>query len=130
VRASEFPLVWVEVIGQDGDSLRRFYGQVLGWTFQAEPRRRTSVAQVGEGSPGLRGRVGEVGPGQPSWLTFYAEVPDLDAALSRARALGSRVLLAPTRLAEATIAVVSDPAGHPVGLLSRPAAAAGGDPAR
>jgi predicted enzyme related to lactoylglutathione lyase len=49
-------------------------------------------------------------------VTFYTRVPDLEAALARARALGSRVLVAPTRHGDTVIAVVSDPEGHPVGL--------------
>lgn len=114
------PVVWVEVIGQDGDKLQRFYGEVLGWRFRPEPRRprlgRGVVMEETEAR--IRGRVGEGGPGQPRWLTFYTEVPDLAAALARARALGSRVLLAPTPFADGTIAVVSDPEGHPVGLCA------------
>jgi predicted enzyme related to lactoylglutathione lyase len=45
-------------------------------------------------------------------------VPDLDAAIRRARALGSRLLVPPTRHGDTVIAVVSDPEGHPVGLCS------------
>jgi uncharacterized protein len=113
------PVVWFEVIGQDGDKLRRFYGEVLGWKFRRGPHPSDRRMGLVESGRGIAARVGEGGLGHPSWLTFYAEVADLEAALSRARALGSRVLMAPTPVPEATIAVVSDPEGHPVGLWSR-----------
>ena len=77
-----YPVVRFEVMGQDADSLRQFYSELL------------------------------------VWMTFYSQVPDLNAALARARGLGSRVLLPPVRQGDTTIAVVSDPEGHPVGLCS------------
>ena len=52
----------------------------------------------------------------PWWVTFYTRVPDLDAAIAKARSLGSRVLVPPTRHGDSVFAVVSDPEGHPVGL--------------
>jgi predicted enzyme related to lactoylglutathione lyase len=51
-------------------------------------------------------------------VTFYSPVADLDVAIARARALGSRVLVPPTRHGDTVIAVVSDPEGHPVGLCA------------
>ena len=51
-------------------------------------------------------------------MTFYTRVPDLDAAIAKARSLGSRVLVPPTRHGDSVIAVVSDPAGHPLGLCT------------
>jgi predicted enzyme related to lactoylglutathione lyase len=51
-------------------------------------------------------------------VTFYSPVADLDAAIGRARALGSRVLVAPTQHGAVTIAVITDPEGHPVGLCA------------
>jgi len=124
------PVVWFEVIGQDGDKLRSFYGELFGWRFQLAPtmnvgvvgrdgdERRGPAGAAGTGGPGggLRGRVGQAGPGQPTWVAFYTQVPDLAEAIERARGLGSRLLLAPTPIPDATIAVVSDPEGHPVGL--------------
>jgi predicted enzyme related to lactoylglutathione lyase len=51
-------------------------------------------------------------------VTFYTRVADLDSAIGRARDLGSRVLVAPTRHGDTVIAVVSDPEGHPIGLCT------------
>jgi predicted enzyme related to lactoylglutathione lyase len=112
------PVVWFEVMGQDADKLRDFYGELLGWRFRTTPPRAYSELDRAEGSPGISGGIGQTGPGHPNWMTFYTRVPDLDAAIERARGLGSQVLMPPVRLADTTVAVVSDPEGHPVGLCT------------
>jgi len=113
-----YPVVWFEVMGQDADKLRRFYGELLGWQFRAGPPMDYGIVDRDKGSPGIGGRIGQTGPGHPNWMTFYTRVPDLPSALECAQALGSRVLMPPVRLADTTVAVVSDPEGHPVGLCA------------
>jgi predicted enzyme related to lactoylglutathione lyase len=113
-----YPVVRFEVRGQDADRLRRFYGDLLGWQFQPDPAMAYSTVRQEEGRPGIPGAIGQTGPGHPNWLVFYTEVPNLEDSLSRARALGSRVLMAPVRLRDRVVAVVSDPEGHPVGLCA------------
>jgi predicted enzyme related to lactoylglutathione lyase len=104
------PIVWFEAVGQHGDRLKGFYTELLGWRFESpHPPGRRAVRV-------LRGTRRAVEP--PWWVTFYTRVPDIDAAIGRARALGSRLLVPPTRHGERVIAVVSDPEGHPVGLCS------------
>lgn len=112
------PVVWFEALGQHGDTLHGFYREVLGWEF--EPRQpETHPAPRARGRALPRWRRRERVPTRPPWwVTFYTPVADLDAAIARARALGSRVLVAPTRHGEVTIAVISDPEGHPIGLCA------------
>jgi predicted enzyme related to lactoylglutathione lyase len=112
------PVVRFEVMGQDADKLRQFYGDLLGWQFEKVPAMPYSRIRDAEGVPGIPGAIGQTGPGHPNWMVFYSEVPDLGVALERARALGSRVLMAPARLGGHQVAVVSDPEGHPVGLCA------------
>ena len=112
------PVVWFEAVGHHGDKLRGFYRELLGWNF--ETRRPTSPP-----APRWRARMAALRrakaqpPPKPVWfIAFYTRVPDLDAALAKARALGSQVLVPPTQHGDTVIAVVSDPEGHPVGLCS------------
>lgn len=107
------PLVWFEAVGQHADKLRGFYTELLGWRFDSP---HTPAPNASPRVPGLRTARRAEAP--PWWVTFYVHVPDLDAAIRRARALGSRLLVPPTRHGERVIAVVSDPEGHPVGLCS------------
>jgi predicted enzyme related to lactoylglutathione lyase len=108
------PLVWFEAVGQHADKLQGFYTELLGWRFDSPhtPARTASM----RAPRGLRAERRAQEP--PWWVTFYTRVPDLDAAIRRARALGSRLLVPPTRHGDRVIAVVSDPEGHPVGLCS------------
>jgi predicted enzyme related to lactoylglutathione lyase len=110
------PVVWFEVLGQDADKMRSFYGELLGWSFDTDEPTAYGVVKAGRG--GIPGGVGRARPGGRGWLTFYAQVPDLAAAVAKAQALGSRVLIPITRLQETTIAVVSDPEGNPLGLCT------------
>ena len=108
------PIVWFEALGQHADKLEGFYGEVLGWSF--ETRHTPPKPALARSLRRLRGASRPVAP--PWWVTFYTRVPDLDAAIAKARTLGSRVLVAPTQHGDFVFAVVSDPEGHPVGLVS------------
>jgi predicted enzyme related to lactoylglutathione lyase len=114
----QIPMVWFEVIGQHSDSLRSFYGEVLGWPTGARPPSSPRSDAPAARRGGFLRRTVRVPTTAPWWMTFYTRVPDLDSAIEKARSLGSRVLLPPTRQGDATIAVVSDPEGHPVGLCT------------
>ena len=94
------PLVWFEAVGQHADKLQGFYTELLGWRFDS-PRRPARAASL-RVPRGLRAARRSEAP--PWWVTFYVHVPDLDAALRRARALGSRLLVPPTRHGERVIA--------------------------
>jgi predicted enzyme related to lactoylglutathione lyase len=111
-------MVWFEILGQHTDSLHGFYAELLGWQFDA--RHPPSLERGAPGTPGSvfpRGRA-RTAATPPWWVTFYTRVADLDSAIGKARALGSRVLVPPTRHGDTVIAVVSDPEGHPIGLCT------------
>ena len=112
------PMVWFEIIGQHSDSLSDFYAEVLDWRLDA-PHHATprNSARSAWGSVFPRRRAQDRSK-PPWWVTFYTCVPDLESAIRKARSLGGRVLVPPTRHGDTTIAVVSDPEGHPVGLCT------------
>jgi hypothetical protein len=108
------PVVAFEIRGQDADKLREFYAELLGWRFEVPTPRGYGGVEAGEG--GIPGCVGPAPDGSRGWATFYSRVPQLELAMARATALGSRVLLEIQELSDVRIAVVTDPEGHPVGL--------------
>lgn len=114
------PVVWFEVMGQDADKLRGFYGDLLGWKFDTDNPMGYGMVAAGEG--GIPGGIGRAPEGARGWTTFYTKVPDLEASMARATALGSRVLLEIQELPDTRIAVVTDPEGNPVGLCADPLA--------
>jgi hypothetical protein len=109
------PVVWFEVMGQDADKLRSFYGDLLGWRFATDNPMNYGMVEAGEG--GIAGGVGQVPEGR-GWVTFYTKVPDLAASVAQAKKLGSTVRMPITELPDTFIAVVTDPEGNAVGLCA------------
>ncbi|MBV8431003.1 MAG: glyoxalase [Solirubrobacterales bacterium] len=114
------PVVHFEVIGKDGDALRRYYGEMFGWEFDA-PMGPTDYAVIKDPN-GPGGGIGAGPEGYAGHVTFYVEVPDVGAALDQAESLGGSRMMGPDEVPGAgiTIGLFSDPEGHVVGLVSPP----------
>jgi len=52
-------------------------------------------------------------------VTFYVEVPDVEAALAKAESLGGTRMMGPDRIPEVDIEIglFTDPVGHVVGVV-------------
>ena len=114
------PVVWFEIAGRDVVALTNFYGELFGWTVVAANPMRYGMVDTGAegGIPG-----GIFAPGEDvEYVSFYVSVDDLAASLKRAETLGAKVVQPPTPIdGGSTIAMVTDPEGHRVGLIQQPA---------
>jgi uncharacterized protein len=116
------PVVHFEVIGRDGDKLRSFYSDLFGWEIDANnPMNYGMVQREGNVSAegvGIGGGVG-VGPeGHPGHVTFYIEVPDVEAALAKAEGLGGSRVMGPEKVGDMVeIGLFNDPEGHVIGVV-------------
>jgi predicted enzyme related to lactoylglutathione lyase len=107
-------IIHVEVIGDDGANLQRFYGDVFGWSFDTNNPGGYGMYRQG----GLTAGVGAAQNGQPGHVTFYVHSDDPKATLQKIEEAGGRVLMPLTEVApETTIALFTDPEGHVVGLM-------------
>jgi predicted enzyme related to lactoylglutathione lyase len=115
------PVVWFEVLGKDGASLRSFYGDLFGWGFQdVEGDMDYGMVEAGDG--GIGGGVGTTPEGAPPYQTFYVGVDDVQAALDKAESLGGSKMVGPMELPMGgTIGMFTDPEGHMIGLFKGPA---------
>ena len=104
---------WFEVLGRDAGKLQSFYSKLFDWEFQTDDQTGYGVVPPQDGN--IPGGVGAA-PEGPGWTTFYVHVDDVAKAIEKATRLGAQLLMPPTQLPEATIAVIADPEGHPVGL--------------
>lgn len=118
------PVVHFEVVGSDGDKLMAFYSDLFGWEFEKAPSPMNYGMVQREGNTnaegvGIPGGVGGV-PGDAGHVTFYVEVPDIDAAVAKAESLGGKRLMGPDEVPGAGIVIahIGDPEGHRVGLVS------------
>jgi predicted enzyme related to lactoylglutathione lyase len=116
------PVVHFEVIGRDGERLKSFYSRLFGWEIDSDnPMNYGSVAREGNvraDGTGIGGGIGPAPEGYPGHVTFYVEVPDVEASLVQAENLGGKRLMGPDRVMEGlVIGQFADPEGHVIGIL-------------
>ena len=98
------PVVHFEVIGKDGAALRSYYSDLFGW-------------QIADGS-GIGGGVGQGPEGYGGHVTFYIEVPDVEAALAKAESLGGTRMMGPEQIMDTVeLGQFTDPEGHLIGVV-------------
>jgi len=115
-------VVHFEIMGQDAAKLRAFYGDLFGWNINADNQWNYGTVDRSENLSsqgiGIGGGVGQMPDGMPGHTTVYVEVPDVEAALSKAEALGGTRLMGPDKVMEGVeIGVAHDPEGHVIGVI-------------
>ena len=115
-------VVHFEIMGQDAAKLRAFYGELFGWNINADNQWNYGTVDRSENLSsqgiGIGGGVGQMPDGMPGHTTVYVEVPDVEAALSKAEALGGTRLMGPDKVMEGIeIGVAHDPEGHVIGVI-------------
>jgi predicted enzyme related to lactoylglutathione lyase len=117
------PVVHVEVIGKDGDALRRYYSELFGWRFDVDNPMAYGVFSAEENrapdGTGIGGGVAAGPEGYEGHVTFYVGVPDVEAALAKAEQLGGTRLFGPDEVMPGMVlGQFRDPEGHLIGLVS------------
>jgi len=114
------PVVHFEVMG-DGDKLRSFYSDLFDWKINADNPMNYGIVDregnVNADGIGIGGGIGG-SPEHPSHVTFYVEVPDVEAALAKAEGLGGTRTMGPENVSEGVeIGLFTDPDGLLVGVI-------------
>jgi uncharacterized protein len=115
------PVVHFEVIGNDGEKLRSYYAELFDWEFDVDNPMNYGIVQrdgntnadgagIGGGVAGYEGMDGHV--------TFYVEVPDVEAALAKAESLGGTRIMGPDKIMDTIeLGQFADPEGHMIGVV-------------
>jgi uncharacterized protein len=116
------PVVHFEVIGKDGPALHSFYSQLFQWQIDADNPMKYGAIQregnVNADGVGIGGGIGQGPDGYPGHVTFYVEVPDVEAALASAEQLGGTRVMGPDEpMPGLVIGMFADPEGHTIGLV-------------
>ncbi|MDN3354953.1 VOC family protein [Actinomadura sp. DC4] len=109
---------WFEVGTDRPEDVKKFYGELFGWTF-------TGAGQYSEittpGSDHVSGGVFDSQGAFPSYAIFYVTVEDVAATLSKAEALGAKVLVPATTSPDGLVfAQLQDATGNHFGIFTPP----------
>ena len=110
---------WADVMVDDLDAARSFYGALFGWTFDDLPAEAGGYVMARKDGHVVAGAMAmnRDDPGQVSAWTLYLATDDVDATTKRAAASGGIFFLGPMDVLEVgRIAVGADPAGAAYGL--------------
>jgi predicted enzyme related to lactoylglutathione lyase len=116
------PVVHFEIVGRDAKRLQDYYAQLFGWDVDANnPMSYGIVARernLNADGVGIGGGVGGGPEGYEGHVTFYVEVPDVEASLAQAESLGGTRMMGPEQPMEGLeIGLFSDPEGHVIGVI-------------
>jgi predicted enzyme related to lactoylglutathione lyase len=116
------PVVHFEIMGKDADKLWSYYSDLFGWEIDSDnPMKYGMVQREGNTNAdgaGIGGGVGAAPEGYGGHVTFYIEVPDVEAALAKAESLGGSRMMGPAKpTEEVEIGLFNDPEGHVVGVV-------------
>jgi predicted enzyme related to lactoylglutathione lyase len=116
------PVVHFEILGKDAEKLGSYYSELFGWEIDSNNPMNYGIVQregnVSADGIGISGGIGTAPEGYSGHVTFYVEVPDVEAALAKAESLGgSRVMGPETVMDQVEIGMFTDPEGHMVGVV-------------
>jgi predicted enzyme related to lactoylglutathione lyase len=114
---------WNELMTRDVGKAKAFYGDVIGWTFEAMPMLDGGtywIAKVGDRPVGgiFDITAPEFGPVPESWMSYIA-VDDVDARVKKAQSCGA-TLMKPIFDVPGVgrIAILREPGGAGIGWMT------------
>jgi predicted enzyme related to lactoylglutathione lyase len=117
------PVVHFEVVGRDGAATKSYYAELFGWEINSDNPMNYGLVQregntTAEGV-GIGGGIGGAPDGYEGHVTFYVEVPDVEAALAKAESLGGSRVMGPESIMDdaLTLGQFKDPEGHLIGVV-------------
>ena len=116
------PVTHFEIMGRDSEKLRGYYSELFGWEIDANnPQNYGLVQREGNTNAdgiGIGGGIGGGIEGYDGHVTFYVEVPDVEAALAKAESLGGSRMMGPDKVMDQVeIGLLQDPEGHTIGVV-------------
>lgn len=116
------PVVHFEVVGNDGKKLQKYYSELFDWDIHADNDTGYGLvvreANLNPDGIGIGGGVSQGPEGYGGHVTFYVEVPDVEAALAKAEKLGGSRIFGPDKVMDMMVlGQFSDPEGHVIGVV-------------
>jgi hypothetical protein len=112
---------WIDLWTGDVEKAAAFYRTVVGFETvpiaDDGPRTGLRLMSGGFARAGIMQKQSK--KATPTWLP-YIRVADVKASAAAAKAAGGRVMLEPVAMNLATVAIIADPTGAPVGIVQVP----------
>ncbi|GGU89400.1 hydrolase [Streptomyces filipinensis] len=106
---------WVDVSVPDLEAARRFYGALLGWTFEPGDERFGSYTPALKDGKSVAALAPAQGGAPAAWNLYFA-TPDAQDLARRIGEAGGKVVVEPTAIGDAgTLLVATDPGGAHIG---------------
>jgi predicted enzyme related to lactoylglutathione lyase len=107
------PVVHFEIGCRDKDKTKAFFSSLFGWSItEMGP---ASMVDTGV-TTGIQGHITALGHEPHNYTTFYVQVDDIPAYLTKIASLGGKTVVPPVSIPEGTFAWFADPEGNIVGL--------------
>jgi predicted enzyme related to lactoylglutathione lyase len=121
---TDHKIVHWELMGPDGDAMKRFYEGLFGWKTEPVPGF-DAYHMVAEESSGLTGAIGKGGEQMLQYQAMYVQVANVDEHLAKAEGLGGKTVMPRTVVPGiVTFGMLTDPAGNMVGVVEEETPAA------
>jgi predicted enzyme related to lactoylglutathione lyase len=116
--------VWYDLLAHDVEGVKRFYGELFGWTFEVDPEGDSLYTVIRRDGRAIAGIAEVEQPELSQWLSWLS-VEDVDGAVQYVRDRGGEVHRDARDLPQrGRYAIVSDPQGAALVLVR----SATGDP--
>jgi hypothetical protein len=103
-------LCWNELATIGLERAKSFYGELLGWQYQASGSGRATITLAGRRNGSIRELTGQERGIAPHWLPYFT-VGNAEDAARHARQVGGRTLGPATESRTGRLAVIADPQG-------------------
>ena len=108
-------LCWSDLASPDVNAAKKFYGELLGWTYRDDPMGEgkfyTTCLVGGKAACAMYGRDANQ-PGPPAAWVTYISVQSADAAAQKTEKLGGKVAMPPFDVIDVgRMAMLADPTG-------------------
>ncbi|MDR2976091.1 MAG: VOC family protein [Streptococcaceae bacterium] len=108
---------WVEVSAANTDAVLKFYTDLFGWSAQDIGNDKMAYFILMNGDKTIGGLSGKMNEFQPSqWLTYF-ETDDIERSIKEVNENGGMTYTPALSIPGGLIAIASDPAGAPLGLV-------------
>jgi hypothetical protein len=112
---------WSELITNDVQAAKDFYGKIFGWQFKAGKVSNAdyTVIEVAGKEVGGISPVPSQSPAMPPTWGTYVTVENVEATLQKVEALGGKILMSPIQIPpNACFALIQDPQGATLAIIS------------